>query len=585
MNPLAELLAQMANIGELDDEGLAHLLTEIRDEAEQLADRHDDETIELLVQAGDAVEAIVAEQNARETAAADAAERAQAALDRIRGAQEEPVAEDPEPEPEEEADEESTDEEPAEEPEAEVEDAPTEERVPVAATGAPRVSNVRARTRPADARPRIVASPFDGPIENWGLVAAANAPGVQAGARVTRPDQLAQLFIDAWEATKDFNNGMKGKMRLASKGWGPGGQGGERMYGRDRFLTRDEVENERKIKAVVNARTTQYQSIQSAGGICAPVPQTYDLPVLGGDARPVRDTGMVRFGADRGGISTIPPPQLSDVEDSITVWTETNDVTPSSPTTKPCLTITCPNEDDDVVDAIVRCLRTGNFRSRFFPEQLEAWMRLAGTQWARTAETKLLTEIGTGSTQVTSGQVLGAARDVLTTLDRAIARMRNFHRDYTVGLRFMAPVWLKDMMRTDIARQLPTGTVSDTLAVADATINSWFANRGVSWTWFQDGESGQIFGPQGDGALVGWPDTVITYLFPEGTWLFLDGGTLDLGIVRDSTLNSLNDFQMFAESFEGSHFHGVESLRITMDLCPDGSTSAAIDISPCTTGS
>jgi hypothetical protein len=60
---------------------------------------------------------------------------------------------------------------------------------------------------------------------------------------------------------------------------------------------------------------------------------------------------------------------------------------------------------------------------------------------------------------------------------------------------------------------------------------------------------------------------------------------LDLGIVRDSTLNSTNDVQVFAETFEGAHFHGPESWTITFDTCPDGSTSAAVDIDPCTSGS
>ena len=36
----------------------------------------------------------------------------------------------------------------------------------------------------------------------------------------------------------------------------------------------------------------------------------------------------------------------------------------------------------------------------------------------------------------------------------------------------------------------------------------------------------------------------------HGTMVFLDGGTLELGIVRDSALNSTNDYQIFAESFE-----------------------------------
>lgn len=39
---------------------------------------------------------------------------------------------------------------------------------------------------------------------------------------------------------------------------------------------------------------------------------------------------------------------------------------------------------------------------------------------------------------------------------------------------------------------------------------------------------------------------------PTGSLQLLDGGTLDLGLVRDSTLNTSNDFQMFSETFKDS---------------------------------
>ncbi len=43
---------------------------------------------------------------------------------------------------------------------------------------------------------------------------------------------------------------------------------------------------------------------------------------------------------------------------------------------------------------------------------------------------------------------------------------------------------------------------------------------------------------------------VTWHLFPEGTFL-IDGGTLELGIVRDSVSSYAgNDFKMFAETFE-----------------------------------
>jgi hypothetical protein len=37
-------------------------------------------------------------------------------------------------------------------------------------------------------------------------------------------------------------------------------------------------------------------------------------------------------------------------------------------------------------------------------------------------------------------------------------------------------------------------------------------------------------------------------IMPSGG-VYIDGGTLDLGVVRDSTLISTNDFQVFGENF------------------------------------
>lgn len=575
---LAELLALLPNLDAMSDEELQTYLDDLVAAAQDAAsDNPDDETVALITQAADAADTVRAEQASRSEKTAERSARQADALARLAGTVE-PEDTDTEPEPEEGDSEEEEDEETVPEPVPDESQAEAEEVAePIAATSAPVVSRVAAR-RPPSTRPRTPQLPAA--LEDWGLVAAANAPGIQAGARIKRPEQLADLFQEAFDATRGYR-GANSKMKLASRGWARP----EAMYGEARTLDGNAKSNEKKIKAVVNAQTTSRQALLATGGICAPVPQTYDLPVLGEDGRPFRDRALVRFGADRGGISTIPPPVITELEDSISFWTEANDVTPSDPVTKPCLTVTCPDEDEDLVDAIVRCLRTGNFRARFFPEQLEAWMRLAATQWARQAEVRHITAVGTGSTQVTTGQLLSAFRDVLAALDRALASQQNFYRDYSTSWTWAAPKWLQDMLRTDVARQLPVGNVMETLALADATIAQAFAVRGISPVWIYDGEAGQMFGPQGDGALANWPSHVISYLYPTGSWLFLDGGSLDLGIVRDSTLNSTNDFQLFAESFEGVHFHGTTSLRLDMDLCPDGSVQAAVDADPCTIGS
>jgi hypothetical protein len=66
-------------------------------------------------------------------------------------------------------------------------------------------------------------------------------------------------------------------------------------------------------------------------------------------------------------------------------------------------------------------------------------------------------------------------------------------------------------------------------------------------------------------------------LFSEGSFLFLDGGTLDLGVIRDSTLVGTNDYKMFVETFENVALVGVESLQVTSTINVNGVAAALRD--------
>ena|SRR3990172_5528346 len=51
--------------------------------------------------------------------------------------------------------------------------------------------------------------------------------------------------------------------------------------------------------------------------------------------------------------------------------------------------------------------------------------------------------------------------------------------------------------------------------------------------------------------LASLPAQAPALLYPEGMWL-LDGGTLELGIIRDSVLCSRENYFLFAETFESA---------------------------------
>jgi hypothetical protein len=593
--PLSELIATATgDIESLSTDDLATLVEDLRAGAtarlDGIAEMTAAEQTEALAEAQQARDALVTLNGAietRETEASERAAEAQRLLDEINGTGDESgdgETGDGEGEGESEGEGEAAPEGDGETGEGEgdgeiVGDDETgggesgDNVVPIAAS---RVTRVEPRGS-ALTRPRRRASQPDARLV---LTASANATGTPAGTSFdleTGPgrERFAATLLRSINAGRGYR-GPRVELPIASIGsFDP-----NEVYGRERTLNRNSEDNQRKIEAVTSAA-----AIRGQGGICAPPPIQYDLPILGTDARPVRDGGMLaRFGADRGGIRTLPPAMLSDVAGAVGVWTETNDVSPSDPAVKPCIRLDCPEETETLVDAITQCLTIGNFRARYFPEQVAEWVTKVAQQAARVAETKMLTAIGTGSTQVTVGRAtgdLGTTRVLLAVIDRAGAAMRSRHRlDPDFPLRLGLPAWLLDNMLTDLAREQPGASV-ERLASSDAELTAFFSNRQINVTWFIDGETGQIFGAQGDGALLPWPAHAIGYFYPEGTWLGLDGGSLDIGVTRDSTLNTVNDFQMFSEIMENVHFHGYESQRLDIDICASGATSAAIAFNPC----
>jgi hypothetical protein len=307
------------------------------------------------------------------------------------------------------------------------------------------------------------------------------------------------------------------------------------------------------------------------------------------DSRPLRD-GLPSLQAERGGVRFVPPVAISSVTGATAIWTEATDANPGT-ATKPFLSMTCPNEVEVLVDAVPTRIRVGNFAGRFQPEMVDNFVQTAMAAAARIAELNLLTKISTASTPVSSGQLLGAARDLVATLDLAASAYRYRQRcGDTRPLTAILPSWAKSMVRADLAReQAHDDAGSDPLAVSDARIAAWFATRNVSPIWTLDGltavtgGSGQVpyasqgFGAQGAGAqLLDWPHTLTWWLFATGSFQFLDGGRLDVAVVRDSTLNATNDYEMLVEPFEGIAFRGLESLQVVSSIRPNGSSASTV---------
>jgi len=405
---------------------------------------------------------------------------------------------------------------------------------------------------PADRRP--VAQVSAAPVA---ITAGADIPGLTAGSPLSSMNDVADAFAKRIHALRRVNGGDGEQHIVASV---------STSFPEERTLTTDAEANWAKIQNVVSP-----EAIVAAGGHVAPFEVRYDIFGLGTTARPVRDA-LPRFQADRGGIRYIVPPVLTDYANAVGVWTAANDAaTTPSPSAKTSLTVAAASETTVATDAVTLQMQFGNLATRAYPELIARHNELGLIQHAREAEQYLLGKIADGSTAVTTSSLIGFGRDFLVQVGRAAAAYRSRHRlEADASLRVIIPSWVKDAMAADLALNMP----GDNLLNAYGEIDGYLAARNVVVSYSLDQN---VYGAQGASALLEFADSFTWYLFAEGTFLFLDGGTLDLGIIRDSSLVGTNDYKMFVETFEGVAKVGIEGLAITSTISVNGVAAALRD--------
>jgi hypothetical protein len=434
--------------------------------------------------------------------------------------------------------------------EAQIVQEDQEAPVTAAANNEPAAS-VEVIEAPADRRPlnQTSAAPV-------AITAGADIPGYTAGSALSDMKAVAEAMSKRLHGLRRVNGGDGEQHIVASI---------TTQYSEDRTLTQDAEANWDKIQAVSSP-----EAITASGGHSAPFTVKYDIFGIGTTERPVRDA-LPRFQADRGGIRFITPPVLSDYDNAVGVWTNVVDTNPGTDV-KASLTVSAATENTVATDAVTLQLQFGNLMTRAYPELIARHNELGLIQHAREAETQILTRLTSLSTAVTSTSLIGMGRDFLVQLGRAAAQYRGRHRlaaDFP--LRAIIPAWVKDAMAADLTIAAP----GDNTMNAYAEIDGFIASRGINPCYTLDGSA--MTGTQGANAMNEFTDTFVWYLFAEGTFLFLDGGTLDLGIIRDSTLVGTNDYKMFVETFEGVAKVGVESLRVTSTINVNGVAAALRD--------
>jgi hypothetical protein len=443
------------------------------------------------------------------------------------------------------------------------------------------VAEVTNEDVPVENQPELVtaAAPYV-------ITAGGDIPGVTAGSAL-------DTFEDVVQAMTKKVNAMRGVSG-----------DGERVvvasitrddYSEDKTLFRnDPVGNSEKIRALVQAGRDGGQEALTAAGWCAPKTPIYDNVngmAIGVTDTPVLDS-MPSVGVDRGGVVWNAPIALSQVDVSkLGHWMRYDDgtfgfaagvnpATPAGPAAspasdKPCIDIPCPPEQEAELGAIPLCVCTDVLMSRANPEFIRHFTDVLlvaqarfKEQWALAQMAAIATDLG-NSALPASGNALGAARDFLVMVRVAASNFRWENRlSPTQSINGYFPSWLRDAMAADLAVQIPG---DGTLSVGFSEIAGYFADINVSPIWYLDepGGADTFDTPKGFATDAAW------FLAVPGSAAHLDGGSLDLGVVRTKQDVQQNKFCEFAETFDGFAYMGPVDANKALWLMK-GSTKVLI---------
>lgn len=297
------------------------------------------------------------------------------------------------------------------------------------------------------------------------------------------------------------------------------------------------------------------EALLAGGGWCAPSQITYDFFNI------ACEDGLVDLptvGITRGGVRFPVSPSMADMQLSPFVsafsnasnpwlWTETDDqATVTGTPNKPCFRVPCPTFDERRLECYGVCLTAGNLTNDAYPEATTNTLRLLMAAHAHAMNARLIqTMVGLSTAAITGGEFASgtansAFNQILGGLSLAAADYRaRYGMCQDDVLEAVIPYWILDAVQADLAWR---GSDPGFLSITKAQIRGYLADRNIRAQFVGDW---QIRGASQFGnatAMTAWPTTVTAMLYAAGTFIKGNGLTLDLGVVRDSTLNAENDY-------------------------------------------
>jgi hypothetical protein len=573
MSLLQKIREAFAKLGELTPEQLSELRADIVKCRKELDTGNAVADAEALSELADIGEGVINRLEAIKQEEAEAEARAQAARDRLNALDE---GDETEADP---ADTSATD------PETEATEPTATDALPIAAGGKGFKSTPRQMKGDTSVSPELAATE-----PSVRIVASSGLPGKNYGDEFNDKMDLARVMSS--KLTRMDRRSANGRAEIASISW-------DHLYPDEKRLTMgvDSLAaasaNTRKLRlGFEKIKKGGLAPIAASGGVPLPTNIDYAMDTWASAERPVR-AGLDSYAVDRGGLLYRQPPTLAALADATTIWTNANDIDPTDPTTKPVLQVVAQDTTQVFISAVPTRLGFGNLMGQFDPETIAANTDLAIAAAARIAETNLINTIaGFSVNPSATPQVMGASRDLVQAIIQVCAAYRFQYRlDRDLTLSILLPSWAMDLFKADRVWELAHDSAGsfDPFMIDDSYIDRIFAAQNIDPIYAMDAlpvnssvvphyVTQNFTAFTTNSAIPVFPTALVYWIFIKGSLQFLDGGRLDLGVVRDSTLDATNDYETFVETFENvanrSFTGGV--VQVISDLLPTGASSEGI---------
>lgn len=251
---------------------------------------------------------------------------------------------------------------------------------------------------------------------------------------------------------------------------------------------------------------------------------------------------------------------------------------------KHCVKIDCPTPVTTSMEANYKCVIYGRFQAISFPEYTRVFDTSTSLWWDVYRDTWAIQKfvakaVALGHKFVLNASVYNAVRALKAELLRLLARVRSAHKDDSLTLVVVAPMWLKYQLAAGMAIEMDL--TGDKLKLTPDQVWALVATEGIDLRSYCTNAGPTTTGAQSTvlslptNSLAAWPTQTRLLVYPQGG-VFRQpfGGDVSFGLTE--TLYKTNDYGTFMETFETIDFRTDDLWVIDVNLCDSGTQGGSV---------